>query len=69
MWAEEGDQRRVAEDGGPDEGDEEEAAGLGEPASSCVGGERLFALLVSVSPGAERCKNWEGRVERLVVRE
>lgn len=34
MWAKEGDQRRVAEDGGPDEGYEEEGAELGEPAGS-----------------------------------
>lgn len=34
VWAEEGDQWRVAEDGGPDQGDKEDAAGLGKPAGS-----------------------------------
>lgn len=34
VWAEERDERRVLEDGGPYEGDEEEGAALGQPAGA-----------------------------------
>lgn len=34
VWAEERDERRVLEDSGPDEGDEQEGAALGQPAGT-----------------------------------
>lgn len=51
VGAEEGDEGRVGEDAGPDEGDEEEGADLGEPASTCGGGGKVLVFVVDVQLG------------------
>lgn len=61
--AEERDQGRVAEDAGPDEGDEEDRAGLGEPAGTCGGLQMAVVSYLFVMGSREvRGPLWKTRV-------